>query len=598
MNTKTFVASFVPNAVIHDPKHSRRARILVSIILIYFVIALFSTGIMIWGYGLTGRSLFAASFLASEVIALVLLRIGLASPAAHVFISGLLIASFGITWLDGGVTSPFAVMLAVPAMSSLLVLGRLPAYIYMTIIALYIGIATIASYLGWLHPIGFRADVATIIAAPTLLAVSGGCLAMAFLFEGGRRRMQRLFEQEQAATQRKIDDAIEQIQHQQEELRRKDAEVIALEKETQQYLADSVQAMLFAMEQFAVGNLIVKMDVHGNDDIARLYKGFNTALMNVRDMVGEVADAVKLSAFSSWSISTLTDALAKLLQQHAGEAMNVSAAVDEIIIALSDTSGYASNAASEAKIASADAEKGGEVSRDTMRVMEVIVSIVLETAERIAALGSSGEQIGEIVQTIEEIADQTNLLALNAAIEAARAGDQGRGFAVVADEVRKLAERTQSATKQIGVTIRQVQAETSAAVTAMKKGADQVRKGQQAAEQTAASLESIISRARSVADLIELLAQATEMQVELVREVSSSATMMNNHAQQSASNTNEIARQSLELNLLMESLQQLVKQFVMREEGDEREFYGHGIAQVFKHNPQFVTEYRQNRNTD
>lgn len=107
--------------------------------------------------------------------------------------------------------------------------------------------------------------------------------------------------------------------------------------------------------------------------------------------------------------------------------------------------------------------------------LQRLCTSVESAGKTIFTLGESAESIGQIVETIEDIADQTNLLALNAAIEAARAGEHGLGFAVVADEVRKLAERSARSTKEIGELIRAIQTESRIAVTRMDESTGIVR---------------------------------------------------------------------------------------------------------------------------
>src|SRR5207248_8689492 len=138
-----------------------------------------------------------------------------------------------------------------------------------------------------------------------------------------------------------------------------------------------------------------------------------------------------------------------------------------------------------------NAHEGLESVRATIGGMQRIRGQVQQSAKQIKRLGESSQEIGQIVQLIEEIADQTNLLALNAAIQAAMAGEHGRGFAVVADEVHRLAERASVATKQIGGLVKSIQADTTEAVVAMENSTREVVEGSRLADSAGQRLEAI-----------------------------------------------------------------------------------------------------------
>jgi methyl-accepting chemotaxis protein len=252
-------------------------------------------------------------------------------------------------------------------------------------------------------------------------------------------------------------------------------------------------------------------------------------------------------------------------QEQSAQTAEVASAVEQMTSTIVETTRHTAVASESSERAGSAAKEGGQIVLQTVEGMSRIAEVVLKAGMTVKELGNSSDQIGEIVQVIEDIADQTNLLALNAAIEAARAGEQGRGFAVVADEVRKLAEITTKETKEIGEMIRKIQADTGGAVESMELGVEEVEKGKHLADRAGDSLDIIIKGSIEVVDLVTQVAAASEQQSSTVTEISRSIDGINSVTQESASVTQQIARAAESLNMLTSDLQELVGRFRLGE---------------------------------
>src|SRR5699024_3459190 len=139
----------------------------------------------------------------------------------------------------------------------------------------------------------------------------------------------------------------------------------------------------------------------------------------------------------------------------------------------------------------------------TIGQMDTTREQIQETSKRIKRLGESSQEIGNIVELINDIADQTNILTLNASIQAAMAGESGRGFAVVADEVQRLAERSGNATKQIEALVKTIQTDTNEAAISMEQSTAGVVSGARQAEEAGAALQEIESVSQQLSGLIQ-----------------------------------------------------------------------------------------------
>jgi len=359
----------------------------------------------------------------------------------------------------------------------------------------------------------------------------------------GIRKMQNDLVTEKASVERKVADAVTEVKKQEE------------------YLNTAVDRMLVEMEKFSHGDLTVRLEAEKDDGIGKLFNGFNRSIANIHDMLSQVAEAISATASASAEISASTEEMAAGTQEQTQQTMEIAGAIEEMTKTIIETTRNATHAADLSKKAGVFAQEGGKVVNETITGMGRISDVVGRSAETVQTLGKSSDQIGEIIQVIDDIADQTNLLALNAAIEAARAGGQGRGFAVVADEVRKLAERTTKATKEIATMIKEIQKNTGGAVQSMAQGTSEVESGRMLAQKAGDSLKEIIDGAQTVSDMITGVADANQDQTRAAEMISRNIEAISNVTQETASGIQQVARASDDLNHLTQNLQDLLHQF-------------------------------------
>ena len=239
----------------------------------------------------------------------------------------------------------------------------------------------------------------------------------------------------------------------------------------------------------------------------------NHTTSSLTGQISEVSSSIEEMIRSARQVSENTEALAGAVSETSASTVQMADSMQQVERAATETAGFSSQVVSLA-------EGGRERVRQTIAGMDAIREATGSADFVIRGLGDRVQEIGAIVDVIDDVADETNLLALNAAIIAAQAGDQGRAFSVVADEIKDLADRVLASTKEISALIRAVQQESSNAVDAIERGTRSVESGVELSAEAGASLEEITRAARASGVRIEEIVQAVREQAKDASRVS------------------------------------------------------------------------------
>jgi twitching motility protein PilJ len=323
---------------------------------------------------------------------------------------------------------------------------------------------------------------------------------------------------------------------------------------------EAIQQLLDEISNLADGDLTVEASVtqHKTGAIA---DAINYAVQALRVLVATVNHAAGMVAQSAQESRSIAVNLSEAAAAQAAQIVLASAAIQSMTEQINEVAGNADESAEVASRSVEVAGRGAQTVRDTIAGMDAIRDQIRETAARVKRLGESSQEIGEIVELIDDIADQTNILALNAAMQAASAGEAGRGFAVVADEVQRLAERSRNATRQIEILVRTIQADTAEAVSSMEASTAGVVEGANLAETAGDALREIENVSAYIAALTRRIADSSERQSHQAAEINETVQALRSITEENADGTRRTAAAVEELVGLAGQLQQSVAGF-------------------------------------
>lgn len=338
-----------------------------------------------------------------------------------------------------------------------------------------------------------------------------------------------------------------------------------------------ILAMVETAQDIAEGeaDLTRRIDVTTNDELGELGNWFNVFLERMQNIFSQIAGNSNTLAGAAEQLDATSKTLATGAESTTVESATVASAAEEMAANIGQVAEVTSSMSHNIRSVAASTDQMTATINEIAKNAEQSATVADKAArlaevsnEKVGGLGEAADQIGKVIEVIQDIAEQTNLLALNATIEAARAGEAGKGFAVVATEVKELAKQTATATEEIRERIEGIQGSSTEAVDAIQEITGVINNVNEVARTIASAVEEQSITTKDIAETVattassaDSVAQGVNESATASQEITRSVSGVDAGAKQTAEAVSETQQASGSVAQLATDLQDLVRQF-------------------------------------
>jgi len=278
-----------------------------------------------------------------------------------------------------------------------------------------------------------------------------------------------------------------------------------------------------------------------------------------RSLAGQIGMAVRHVHSSSAELQSVANQQASGARESATAMSEISTTISELLATSRQIAESAQRVAHVAEETSAAARAGTRTVLETHESVSGIKRQVDLIVVHMLDLGKKSQQIGGILEIINELAEQTNILAINATIESAGAGESGKRFGAVADEIRKLADRVGGSTKEIRTLIEEVRAAVNATVMATEGGTKAVDLGARQFGQVTDALNQITALLGTTTEAAREIELSTKQQSTAVEQVNVAISNVAKATKETEASSTQTLQTATQLSGLSRDLTRLIQ---------------------------------------